>query len=379
MKRQRILHLRAAGFVGGPENQLLRHVQAEADGPYEIYLGTFVGPREGTEFQDAALARGIRTLSLPAWEFGLNSALPALIRELRTRKFSLLCTHGYKADILGTIAGRICRVPVACFLRGWTRQDIKVRIYETMDRLFLRLADRIVCLSENQAQRVRKLHGIAGRIRIVPNAIDLVKYSPQQIAATRMRVRQQFGFPDDCFLVISAGRLSPEKGVAILLQAAAQLLIECPNARFAVFGEGPLRSQLEVQSNRLGLLERLAFYGFVPELREILPAADVLVNPSLSEEAPNIVLEGMAAGIPVVATSVGAVPEIADGGRALSLVAPGNPQAISEAVAALLRSPTNRSQLGACGQARVQEAYSLTAQKLRFHSLYEELISEFAK
>lgn len=361
--------------MGGPENQLLRHAQAESEGPYEIYLGTFIGPGEGTEFQNAAVARGIRTLPLPASEFGIRSALPALIRELRSHKFKLVCTHGYKGDIVGTIAARACGIPVACFLRGWTRQDLKVRMYESMDRLFLRLADRVVCLSEDQARRTRKLFGLAGRIRIVPNAIDLVTFPPEQVAATRSRVRQQFGFPEDCQLVISAGRLSPEKGVGIFLQSAAEILAECPNARFVIFGDGPLRSQLELKSQRLGLAGRLAFFGFFRELREILAAVDVLVNPSLSEEMPNIVMEGMAAGIPVVATSVGAVAEIGDGGRALSLVPPGNPQAIHEAVVAVLRSPVKRSELGSRGQARVQEAYSLAAQKIRFHSLYEELIS----
>lgn len=370
-----ILHLRGSNFVGGPERQLLRYAESERAGPFQICLGTFVGSGEGSEFLAAAAARGLQVLPLPSRNLGPRSALPALIRELRLGHINLLCTHGYKADILGVLAGRFAGVPVACFLRGWTGENRKVRIYETLDRLFLSLADRVVCLSENQAQRLMERRQVASRIRVVPNATDLPDYSPEQIASARRQVRALFGLAFDCPLIASAGRLSPEKGVAVFLDAAAELLGRYPKVRFLVFGEGPLRRELEFKSKRLGLGDHFRFAGFVARLREFLPGLDILVNPSFSEEMPNIVLEAMAAEIPVVATAVGGVPEIAGPDPAISLVPPGDPKAISEAVSAILNDPLNAKQLARRGRARVQHAYSPTRQRVQLHTLYRELLS----
>ena len=117
MSRPRILHLRASNFVGGPEHQLLRSTELEAGGPFEISIATFEGGGEGSQLRQAAEARGIATIAYPV---GSRAALKALEQTLRDRQIDVLCTHGYKADILGILAGRRCGVRVACFLRGWT-------------------------------------------------------------------------------------------------------------------------------------------------------------------------------------------------------------------------------------------------------------------
>ena len=122
-----VLHLRASNFVGGPENQILRYAECERSGPISTLIGTFVGLGEGTEFLEAAKRRGLETLALPAGPLGDLRAVWALTRFLGERGVALLSTHGYRADIIGTLAGRLSGVPVVPFLRGWTREDAKVR------------------------------------------------------------------------------------------------------------------------------------------------------------------------------------------------------------------------------------------------------------
>ncbi len=375
MRSPCIVHLRASNFVGGPEHQLLRYADAERDGSIQIHLATFLGKREGVEFLRVAACRDLRVFSLPSRDFGPRSALPALIRELRSRHVDLLCTHGYKADILGLIAGRLTGIRVVCFLRGWTGENSKIYLYETLDRFFLPLADRIVCLSENQAQRFRERHWGTSQIHIVPNAIDLPNYSPEQISGARRRLRELFGIPLNCAVIASAGRLSPEKGVGVFIDAAAQLTESDPNIRFLIFGDGALRAQLELKTKELGLTSYVRFAGFVPEVREFLPGLDILVNPSFSEEMPNIVLEAMAAAIPVVATSVGGVPEIAGPDQALSLVSPGNPRELAEAVSTLLGDRLYAIRLARQGLARVRQTYSPTRQRTQLRALYRDVIS----
>jgi succinoglycan biosynthesis protein ExoA len=374
MKRPRILHLRASNFVGGPEHQLLRHAESELNGPREILLGSFIGPEEGSEFLRGAEARGIQTLSLPSRNLGPRSALPMLIRALKSYKIDLLCTHGFKADVLGVLAARSAGVPIACFLRGWTAENRKVRIYEAADVLSLRFADRIVCLSAAQASKIQRFSALKPRVRIVGNAIDVPAADEGSNTRSREEIIRRFGLPSDCAIVATAGRLSPEKATIDFVEAASRVSRQHRSARFLVFGEGVLRHQLERKARALGLEGRIVFTGFQRDLRKLLPGVDLLVNPSHSEEMPNAVLEAMASAIPVIATAVGGVEEIAGPWGAVYLVPPRNPEILANAIGQLLSEPSRAKALGQLGRTRVQTRYSLARQSSEFHSLYDEFV-----
>jgi hypothetical protein len=159
--RIRILHLRTSNFVGGPERQLLQSGEYEREGPLELIIGTLVGDSEGREFAGAIQERGLQLLTLPAGTIGDLGALSRLALHIREHSVALICTHGYQADILGTLAGLSCHIPVVWFLRGWTGEDWKVRIYEKLDRTLLPLATRVVCLSNTQADRLGSRPGLA--------------------------------------------------------------------------------------------------------------------------------------------------------------------------------------------------------------------------
>ena len=374
MKRPRILHLRASNFVGGPEHQLLRHAESELNGPHEILLGSFIGPGEGSEFLQAAEGRGIQTLSLPSRNLAPRSALPMLIRALKFHKIDALCTHGFKADVLGVLAARLGSVPIACFLRGWTAENRRVRIYEAADLLSLRIAHHIVCLSAAQASKMRKFSALKPRVRIVGNAIDVPAEDEESRTRSREEIIRRFGLPSDCLIVVTAGRLSPEKATIDFVEAASRVSRQHRTARFLVFGDGALRGQLEHRAHALGLEARIVFAGFQRDLRKLLPGVDLLVNPSHSEEMPNAVLEAMASKIPVVATAVGGVEELAGPEGAVHLVPSGNPEILAGAIEELLSQPSRAKDLGQLGRRRVQTTYSLARQSSEFHSLYEDLL-----
>ena len=372
MRRHRILHLRASNFVGGPEHQLLRYAQSECAGePWDILLGTFVGASEGADFLRAIDARGLQSVSLPANNWG--SALKSLVQTIRRERIELLCTHGYRSDVLGVLAGRMLHIPVACFLRGWIAENYKVRLYEQIDRFTIQFANRIVCLSPSQAHRVSKNSKCADKVRIVCNAIDTSVVDTTIRARARRELGQRFKLAEDCLVVATAGRLSPEKGVSDFLEAVARI-DSASNVRFLIFGEGVLRQNLERVAESLNLQGRVVFAGFHSDLRSLLPGFDLLVNPSLSEEMPNIVLEGMAAGVPVLATHVGGVADIAGPEQAIHLVPPSNPEVLANSIDQLLRNESIRQKLAEAGSKRVQEAFSLSVQRSQMHDLYEELL-----
>ena len=373
MRRARILHLRASNFVGGPEHQLLRYARLERDGEFELTLGSFAGPAEGVDFLRAAEECKIQTLSLPATS--LVSSLRALVKGIHERQFDLLCAHGYKADILSVVAGRLTGTPVACCLRGWTGENRKVRLYEKADKLALFFADRIVCLSQLQALKLSRTASLAKKVRTIANAIDV----PEVDAGSRLRagaeLRERLGLPPNCQVVASGGRLSPEKAVGDFLQAISLLPPQFKGTRFVVFGEGVERPALENTASALGIKEQVTFAGFHSDLRSLLPGIDLLVNPSHSEEMPNIVLEAMAAGVPVLATRVGGLEEISGANGALRLVPPGKPAVLVEEITHLLSNQTLANELRCAGQKRAKEVYSLEQQRSQFHALYQELIA----
>jgi len=370
-----ILHLRASNFVGGPEKQLLQYAAKERSGSFEITLGTFLGKMEGRDFLSGINQVGIPSLALPDHILGRHGALSELARILRERNFDLLCTHGYKADIVGTVAARGAGIPVVCFLRGWTGEDWKVRIYEALDRTFLPLATRIVCLSKTQARRLASHRSFTNKLRVVPNAVEVRDISPEQRAFARHRLCESFQIPQDAFIVATAGRLSPEKGHSVFLHSVPEMLLQHPSSHFIIFGDGALKNVLEKLSADLGISSQVRFAGFMPNFRDLLPGIDILVNPSFSEEVPNVVLEGMAAEIPMVATDVGAVREIAGSEKSIEIVASGQPSAIASAVIGLLKTSSRAAQLGQRAKRRVQQAYSPARQNESLHALYEELLA----
>jgi len=374
MKPARILHFRPSSFVGGPERQLLRYAQLDQSGSTQTILATLVGEREGRAFLGAAKERSLEALALPAGSLGDCTALPVLLRYLKERAISLVCTHGYQADLMGIIAGLTRHLPVACFLRGWTGEDWKVGVYEWADRAFLPLATRVVCLSHTQAARLARCRSLRSKVRVVLNAVEIRHVSPEELLRARQEVRKRFGFSQECPVVALAGRLSPEKGAAYLIQAVPHVLNQSRDARFVIFGDGRLRSHLEEMAARLGVAGRVTFAGHVPEFPSLLPGIDVLANCSLTEEMPNVVLEALASAVPVVATDVGSVREIAGDEDALVVVPPADAVSIAGAVAALLRDPARARAVGGSGQKRVREAFSPPRQSEQLWALYRELI-----
>lgn len=365
-----VVHLRPSNFVGGPERQILRYAGHEQDGLYRVAIASFCDGQEGKALLEAAAARRIETLALSGGALRDLIGLQELTGYLRERQVKLLCTHGYRGDLIGLLAARRCGIPVVWFLRGWTGENAKIRVYEALDRALLNRADRIVCLSQLQADRVAGLGVTRDKIRIVPNAVEPPKATREQ---ARGELCRRFGVGAGELLVGIAGRLSPEKGAHDLIRAVRALAPLPAGVRFLLFGDGPLRASLEQEIHESGLADQVMLAGFHGDFPQLLPGLDLLVNPSHREEMPNVVLEAMAAGVPVLATAVGGVAEIAGPQQSVRLIPAGRPEQMAEALQPLLDDAGQRQVLGAAGKQRIAEAYSLEHQRDCLRRLYEEM------
>jgi glycosyltransferase involved in cell wall biosynthesis len=366
----RIVHLTASTLLGGPERQMLGLATAL---PTD-YTTTFLSfPEAGRcrPFLAAARATGFDAAELTNDTPNLRGAVRELAAFLRGNLADVLVTHGYKSNLLGRPAARQAGVPVVSVSRGWTGENLKVWCYEAVDRIHLRFMDRVVCVSQGQADKVRQAGVPPERVRVIRNAARLSAFGKPDPAAAH-RLRELAG--GDGPIVLAAGRLSPEKGFHILVEAAARLFGVAPAARVVLFGDGPERPRLVRRTRELGISDRFVMPGFRSDLDALLPWADMLVLPSLTEGLPNVALEAAAAGVPVVATAVGGTPEVVVNGQTGFLVPRADPNRLAARMSDLLMRPNWARAFGAAGRRRVEDQFSFAGQAQAYRALFAELV-----
>jgi glycosyltransferase involved in cell wall biosynthesis len=365
-----VAQLISSPFFGGPERQILgicRHLPE----PFRCVSLLF---EEGGRHR--AMLGQLRSHGLEVIELKRNTPhYPAMVREvageLQRIGADVLITHGYKPDLVGRPAARRAGIPVAAVVHGWTAATLKVRLYEALDRLCLRGMDRVVCVSEGQAVKVRRAGVPPGLVVVNHNAIDWEPFARPD-PEYRGRLRAFFPSPPER-IVGAAGRLSPEKGFGVLVEAASRVIRADPTIGFVHFGDGPLRAAVSRQISELGLEGRFILAGFRKDLDLFTPHWDLAVLPSFTEGLPCIALEAFAAGVPVVATSVGGIPEVVEDGLNGFLVPPGDPPALARRILDALRSEGQRSAMGRSGQERVRTHFTFEQKGIGLQKIFSEL------
>jgi glycosyltransferase involved in cell wall biosynthesis len=366
-----VIHLTSSTFVGGPEQQMLGLARGLSGEVSTIFMSFSEGGR-CQAFLERARLDGFESLRLQYDTPHFRSAIRELVNELRRVRADVLCVHGYKAGLLGRLAARRAKVPVVAVSRGWTYESLKIRAYECLDRINLRWMDRVVCVSQGQAVKVRRAGIPEAKIVVIPNAIRMDRFNSPDPAG---RAQLERLFPGRVGQIVgAAGRLSPEKGFSVLVDAVALVAQSAPDAGFVLFGSGVLREALEAQLVARGLSNRFVLAGFCSDLDRLLPELDLLVQSSYTEGMPNVVLEACAAGVPVVATAVGGTPEIVEDGANGYLIPPGDPGALAQAILKVLGDKHGRRGMACRGQQIVRERFTFEAQATRYQGLFAELV-----
>ncbi len=189
-------------------------------------------------------------------------------------------------------------------------------------------------------------------------------------------MRAEFGWPADAYVALFAGRLAPQKGVDDLVTALDLLQHVRPNLRTLIVGDGPLRERLEGTARAFWLLDGaglVRFTGHRPDVPRLLAASDLMVLPSYYEGLPNVVLEAMRMGKPVVATAAPGTTEVVADGRTGLLVPTHSPKALAQAIRTVIDDPELARRLGEAGRVRVAEEFRVETMVDEFASLYDEL------
>lgn len=355
--------------IGGPGKGLLQLLPRLPAAGVRPILCTFKRRHVAdTPFIRACRDRGVEPIVLDQ-SFNFDPRpLAALYRLAQAHAPVLLQTHGYKENIFGLILRALARRPWICFLHGTTDENWKIRAYHALDRWVVRLADRVVTVSRELATRTVGA-GTLRKVRVVENAIERKSVCTREAG---IAWRREQGIAADPLLAC-IGRLSPEKGQRVLLDAAAQLR-DSGHAFTLVFaGEGPDRAYLEDRCAALGLGQSVRFVGHLPHTERLYAAADLVVLPSLKEGMPNVVLEAMLFGLPVVATRVGAVPDMLRDGLDALLVPARDPQALARAIAELIANRARAARMAACAHGALFPRFSPERRLENLLRVYSEL------
>ena len=291
----------------------------------------------------------------------------ALGRLVRRGRFDLVHAHIYASAAASALATVGTGVPLV--VTEHTEGAWQGRWARLVSRLVYRRARRVIAVSGSIRERLIARDGVTPeKISVIPNAV----------IPTPGRLGDPYSVPPDVPqgrpLVGVVARLQPEKGVTALLNAAANVCAEMPEARFLVVGDGPLRGELTALARTLGLSERVRFLGHRSDAREVVGMLDVLVVPSLTEGAPLIVLEAMASGVPVVASGVGGIPDQVRHGQEGLLVKPGDPDALGQALVGLLRDPARARRLGDAGLRRTETEFGHGTMVRRVEAVYRTVL-----
>ena len=221
----------------------------------------------------------------------------------------------------------------------------------------------------NRRPLARRLGRKAQRIY---NALNFERFAEHQV--DKVAKLQALGLPADARVIGTVGRLAPQKGYHIFLDAAALVLAEQPNARFLLVGDGALAARLQEQAGKLGIADHVLFTGSRTDVNQLYPVMDLFVSSSLWEGLPTVLLESMAAGTPVVATDVSGNVELVESGVTGRLVQPDNAAALAGAILQTLRNPQPAQAMAALARQRVQETFSIVGISQQYVELYAKLL-----
>ena len=300
-----------------------------------------------------------------------RSALNQIVEIARTYNCKVIQTHGYKAHVLGWWARRKLKIAWIGYAHGWTAENIKVRIYNRVERLLLPYADHVVAVSRPLYQRLLRWRGEKRATSLIMNAVDSNEVRRDLSAQA---IRTQLGISSTQLLLGFIGRLSSEKGVEFLLDAFAQVVAREINAQLMIIGKGKELERLQIRARRLGIEQRVSFCGQQDALAGYFEALDILVLPSLSEGLPNVVLEAMAFQKPVIATRVGSVPDVISDQLDGVLVTPGDASALAQALYDLCHNPEKRARIGRLAQETARTRFGAQARAQAIAATYEKFL-----
>jgi glycosyltransferase involved in cell wall biosynthesis len=371
-KSHKILVLENSLNVGGAE-RLLYDILSRID--KERFDVVICCLKDGGYFKDDFKALGftfydkILTYKYDFW------AYRRLARIIVDEKVDLIYSHINRNTVLFSHLSMLTRSVkawiVAVHSSGSTTGG---RLIGPLHKRLLSRVSRFIAIADMHKKYLVEVEGLpAEKTDVIHNGIDIEKHSP---GPTDPSLRSELGLREGEVVLTTIASLNPRKRHDILLRAGASVLERHPRLRFLVVGDGPERSRLEGIARDLGIGDRVIFTGIRDDVNAILRLSDLFVLSSMlgTETFPIVLLEAMAAGVPVVSTDVGSVRELVSDGRSATVVPPENPDALAQAIDALLIDEDKARGFGKAGRQIVEERFRLELTVKKTEALLEYVL-----
>lgn len=362
-----VLHVIAPAPAGGAESVVLALAAGLGTRGRRTAIAAIVDDESPHPFVDECRARGLTTHTVSAGHRRYLAQAQAIAGVARREGSRVIHTHGFHSDVLGAWGAQLARLPVVTTLHGFTGGGIRSVIYDLPLRLVHRNAAAIIAVSAAIATRLAARGVRPHRMHHIPNA-----WAPSTPSLTRDAARVALGIDDDAPRLGWVGRLSHEKGADLMVEAMAQL--GSRETRLSVLGSGPEDDALRAQAAARGVASQIGWHGMIRNASGYFAAFDALILSSRTEGTPMVLLEAMASGLPIIATSVGGVPEMLGDDEAL-LVPSERPDLLARAIRAFLDDRQAARVRAEAAAARFKREYDFENWITRHERLYDAVMT----
>lgn len=322
--------------------------------------------------QGAAIAAPARDMGIDVAEIKLAgdldiAAVGRISRLLRDYQIDLVHSHSRRgADVWGALAARRCKLPCIVSRRVDNREGFLAT------RFKYPLFDHVIAISEGIREVLLACGVPATRVSTVRSAVDFEKF---QVKPDRARFLERFGLPSNARVMGMVAQLIERKGHGVALAAMQSLLGTYPDLHLLIMGRGPLEAEVREAISARGLVGRVHMAGFIDDLPSVLPNLYGVLHPALTEGLGVALLQAASAGLPVIASRAGGMPEAVLDGETGLLTPPGDVAGVVGAVSALLDDPSIARQMGGKGRARMQRDFSIAAMVRGNLAIYERVVA----
>lgn len=298
------------------------------------------------------------------------SAVRKLKKFILTNGIDIVHTHGYKTDLIGYMATRGTNCRIVSTPHGFTKDpDLKLRLYELMAKAMFPLMDAVAPLSVELESELKRIPGLKGKLSLINNAVDIDEIKSSSVMAPEISAMRK----DGEFIIGYIGRLTPGKGLDVLFDAVAKH--GEPNWRLALVGDGEQAEELKALAARLGISERVGFFGFRPDRLAFLKGFDVFVIPSRSEGIPRCLMEAMIAGVPAVASDIPGCRNLVDGKTTGLLFPVDDPRALADSIKKLASDDLLRRRMSNKACEFIESRFSARRMATEYETLFSKLCS----
>ena len=369
-QRKKILHIIGGGEIGGAEELVFTLLKQTDPSRYEVRLICLCpGP-----FADLVAREGFPTLTIPMRHRMDISKIKPMRKYIRENQIDLIHTHGVRANLIGRPAARRENIPVVTTFHSMLHYDYDAPWKVAMARLLTmhgnNYTDRFIAISHAIKDDLLDMHIPADKIQVIHSGLDVSKFTSTQ---NPDQIRQQFNLDSDRLTFTMVARFHPVKGHRYFLQAARLLLDAGIKAQFLLIGEGLYRPELEARVRDLGIDSFVHMPGYYRQVEDVYRISDVLCVPSLMEGLGLVILEAMYFEVPVIASSVGGIPELIEDGQSGILIPPADVQAFYNAMYKIAVNQDLAQALARQGKERVKD-FTIDNMARQVEECYSELL-----